>query len=41
MIEDKVRKKNVLCMYDWVTLLYNKNGLNTKSTIMEKIKILK
>ena len=28
-------------MFDWVTLLYNRNGENTKSTIMEKIKIIK
>ena len=35
MMEDNVRKRMYMCMYDWVTLLYSRNGQNTKSTITE------
>ena len=41
MIEDNVRKRIYVYMYNWVTLLNSRNWQNTKSTIMEKIKIIK
>ena len=41
MIEDNVRKRMYICMYDWVTWLYSRKLTeNSKPTIMENTKII-
>jgi len=41
-MEDNVRKRMYICMYDWVTLLYSRKLTeHCKPAIMEKIKIIK
>ena len=42
MMEDNVRKRMYICVYDWVTLMYSRKLTERcKPAIMEKIKNIK